>query len=419
MKSTVKPDVIYAGERLRFYPNVETQILLTQLFGNQRYVWNSFLEMLETRRKNQKDDWKIFHESGKEKAPSWLYLPGESQLHKILTQFKQENEFLAESDSTALQTTLTDLTVAYNKAFRKEAGFPKFKSRHESYQAYTGKGKVQVKGKYYLQLPKLGIVKVSKTGRITGDIKRYTVSLDASGRYWISIIQALPKPQPKSKTGKAIGIDVGLANWLTLSDGSVIDAFDARQYESQVVQAHKTRDRRKNRAKHQMDLDRFHRVLIPRTLDDFSNYEKSKKTYGKAQDKLRQARLDRIHKVTTYLVETYDVIVIEDISVQDMVQSTESSTMRKHLYDASWTLFKNLLRYKCEWYGKELLEVNPAYTSRDCSSCGHRCESMPLHIRKWTCPSCGVVHDRDVNAAQNILQRGLITRGYSVGNLPW
>lgn len=380
------------GIKLRLYPNRKQEILLAQMFGNSRFLHNKMLGMMNERYKNN---------------PS-LPMLNWVTLNNLLPLVKQEYPHLKESDSSSLQVDNQTLIQSWKNFFAnpKHFGKPKFKSRKHTRQSYTGKSKVQVIAKRYMKLPKIGVIKTSKTGRVDGIIKRYTVSLEPSGKYYLSLQVETPDKQPLPKTGESIGIDLGVSDLAILSDGVKFPKFSAFYHENQVVKWQKKMSKRRHQAKVQVAMDKNRGELVPRELEDFSNWQRARQMKARYQEKVANKRKDYLHKLTTYLVKTYDVIVIEDLKAKNLMKNHH---LAKSIANASWHEFKRLLEYKCSWYSKELIVVPAHHTSQECSNCHHNSGKKPLHIREWTCDNCGTHHDRDINASINILHRGLAT----------
>lgn len=398
------------GIKLRLYPNLAQEQMLRQMFGNDRFVWNQFFEMLEERYHNQKEEIAAYKEAKKEnpklKMAPWLFQPSVYELDALLPRLKEEYDFLRFSDSTSLQIVSEKLKKAYENFFDPQhpAKKPKKKKRRWE-QSYTGKSSsISVVKKYYMKVPKLGVIKSSKTGVIEGKIKRYTLSIDSSGRYWLSLQVEVPDKEPLLKTNKVVGIDVGLSDLAIFSHGDKIAPFDSHASESQARIWQRKYSRRLYQAKVQVAMDKHKGVLIPRELADFSNWQKARIQKARYQSKVANKRNDFLHKVTTQLVKDYDIIVIEDLKVKNLMKN---HSVAWAIANASWATFRSMLEYKCQWYGKELIAVPPHYTSRICHKCKVDSGPKPLDIREWTCESCGQTHDRDVNAARNILYKGL------------
>ncbi|MDT6979410.1 RNA-guided endonuclease TnpB family protein [Levilactobacillus zymae] len=381
------------GIKLRLYPTRAQEGQLWQLFGNNRFVWNQMLAMAKARYKNN---------------PSSRFI-NEYGMDNLLKTLKTEYPFLKLSDSTSLQVVNHHLAQAFSMLFEHRGGQTRFKSRRSAKQAYTGRFPAStqlVVAKHRVKLPKLGSIKTSKTGQLVdGQIKRYTVSHDATGRYYLSLQVEFPEPKPLPKTGVQVGIDLGVADLAITSDGRKYPKFQAPWEEQQGTTWQRKFDRRKHQAKInviQWNHDKNH--LIELELNDYKNWQRARQIKARYQRKLANQRKDYLNKLTTQLVKAYDVIVIEDLKVKNLMHNHH---LAKSIANASWYHFRTMLAYKCQWYGKQLILVNPNYTSQQCSSCGFQSGQKTLEIREWTCPECGTHHDRDINAAVNILHRGL------------
>ena len=379
------------GIKLKLYPNRSQQEQLNLMFGNDRFVWNQMLAMMNKRYENNK------------------YLPflGKFKLNYLLKPLKLEYPFLKQSDSSSLQVVNEFLTQAWKNFFNDKTGKvgkPKFHSRKYLHQSYTGKSTIKVVGKRYLKIPKLGYVKTSKTTTLEEcKIKRYTLSLEPNGKYYLSLQVEVPEIKTFVKTNKAVGIDVGVADLAILSDGKKYLSFDGSYFEKKAKTWQRKYAKRKYQAQVLVAQDKNRRVLIPRSLESFKNWQKSQKQKAVYQAKIANQRKDYLHKLTTKIVKQYDVIVIEDLKTKNLLKNHK---LAKAISNASWYLFRTMLEYKCKWYGKQLMTVDPKNTSRICSNCNFNSGEKPLQIREWTCSKCHVHHDRDVNAAINILNKG-------------
>ena len=379
------------GIKLKLYPNRSQQEQLNLMFGNDRFVWNQMLAMMNKRYENNK------------------YLPflGKFKLNYLLKPLKLEYPFLKQSDSSSLQVVNEFLTQAWKNFFNDKTGKvgkPKFHSRKYLHQSYTGKSTIKVVGKRYLKIPKLGYVKTSKTTTLEEcKIKRYTLSLEPNGKYYLSLQVEVPEIKTFVKTNKAVGIDVGVADLAILSDGKKYLSFDGSYFEKKAKTWQRKYAKRKYQAQVLVAQDKNRRVLIPRSLESFKNWQKAQKQKAVYQAKIANQRKDYLHKLTTKIVKQYDVIVIEDLKTKNLLKNHK---LAKAISNASWYLFRTMLEYKCKWYGKQLMTVDPKNTSRICSNCNFNSGEKPLEIREWTCSKCHVHHDRDVNAAINILNKG-------------
>ena len=382
------------GIKLRLYPNRNQQDQLYRMFGNDRFVWNQMLEMMNSRYYNNKN----------------LPFLGKFKLNYLLKPLKQEYLFLKASDSSSLQLVNEYLVQAWKNFFNDKTGRigkPRFHSRKYPRQSYTGKSTVKIAGKRYLKLPKLGYIKTSKTVLLNkAKIKRYTVLRDSTGRYYVSLMVEIKNPEPFNETGRQVGIDVGVADLAILSNGIKYPTFDDYYCEKKATNWQRKYSRRRELANRLCLQDKSRKVLCPRNLDSFKNWQKAQKMKARYQAKVANKRHDYLQKLTTHLVRQYDVIVIEDLRTKNLLQNHH---LAKSISNASWSLFRQMLEYKCKWYGKKLIAVDPKNTSRICSNCGYNSGPKPLNIREWTCPKCHVHHDRDINAAVNILNRAVKT----------
>ena len=370
----------YNTYKVRIYPNKKQELDLMQFFGNGRFVYNQMLEMQSARYKN----------GGKYVSAFGM--------NYILKELKQEYPFLKLSSAQSLQQVCDNLNSAFQNFFKKRAGHPRFHSR-KGKQTVHFLQRCAIK-KNGLKLPKLGTVEF-RGFSIKEDlvIKHVTVSYTSSHKFYASILvqcdsQALPK------TNKQVGLDMGVADLVILSTGTKVPTRKYKKLERKLLIWQRKLARRRELAKQEIAKAKHYedREL---TLDNFSNYQKAKLQVAKLYEKIANSRKDYLHKVTTQLVQEYDLIAMEDLKTANMVKNHH---LAKSISNQGWDMFKTMLQYKCEWYGKTLVTVNPKNTSRVCSNCGADTGKKPLDIREWTCPECGTYHDRDVNAAKNILQ---------------
>ena len=374
------------GIKLRIYPNLEQQDKIIANFGYNRFVWNQMLDMMIQRYENNP------------KAP----FLNAFALNNLLKQLKIENPFLKDAESTSLQNTNRDLIEAYKKFFREHKGFPKFKSRKfpkQSYQSnYVNRNIQQIGNK--LRLPKLGLIKFKCGRKIEGKIKKATIRLSATGKFY-AILLVDNEVQELPKTHNSVGIDMGVSDLMITSDGvkyptirfDKILANKKHYWEKRLA-------RRRLQAQKEIAWDKHNKVLVPRDFSDFKNYLKAKHMVAKYNEKITNQRNDYLHKLTKSLVETYDVIKIEDLKAKNLLKNHK---LARAISNQGWAEIRRQLEYKCAWYGKQLVIVNPYKTSQVCSACGYDDGKHTLDIREWICPSCGTHHDRDINAAINIL----------------
>jgi putative transposase len=362
--------------RFRIYPTAEQEILLAKHFGCTRYVYNHFLN--ERKEQYQAD----------KKSDNYY------KQAAALTKLKKEEDknWLKEVNSQTLQFALRSLDTAYLNFFRGNAQFPKFKSRKHKNTFTVPQFGTLTDNKIYIPKFKEGI-KVKLHREVEGKIGKMNITKTPTGKYYVSIfteqqIEELPK------TNKQVGIDLGLKDFVITSDDK---KFKNNRYTKKYARELK---------KAQQHLSRKQKGS--------NGFEKQKLKVAKIHEKIASCRLDTLHKVSHQLVNENDLIVCEDLNVKGMIKNHKLS---KHIADASWGNFVTLLQYKCDWYGKELVKVNRFYpSSKTCGDCGWINQELKLSDRKWTCKSCGVVHDRDVNASRNILKEGLKIFGQGLSN---
>ncbi|MGG3573929.1 IS200/IS605 family element RNA-guided endonuclease TnpB [Bacillus gobiensis] len=381
----------YKGFKFRLYPTNEQATQINKTIGCCRYSYN-----LALKKQKEKDLlWYLTEEmfqngqllSNKWKGPRY----NANASMKENTQFKKNITWLKEVDSTAIQNALQHLGEAYSSYYKKEKGRPKFKSKKNDIQSYTSKcnyskgvGTIRIEENLII-LPKVGNVRFAKSKEVTGKIMNATIRRTPSGKYFVSVLAEVTK-EPSQMSFFQTGVDVGLKEFATLSDGSVIH-------------------NPKHFYKLEKKLKQQQRILSRRVLGS-NNWYKQKKKVAVIHEKIANAREDFLQKITTMLVNENQVISIEDIRVKNLLKNGSHS---KAISDVSWSEFRRMLTYKCEWYDKTLVVIGSNYASSQlCSNCGYKNKAIKnLAIREWECPSCQTKHDRDRNAAINILAEGL------------
>jgi len=377
---------VLKGIKLRIYPSQEQQLDIKLNFGYNRFVWNQILGMIQERYKNNSE----------------LPFPSTFTLNNLLPTMKVEYPWLKSAESHSLQITCKNLVDAYKDFFKIHKGFPKFKSKKYPKQSYQTNSTIKLKDNE-VKFPKLGYMKFkgsSKKLEEISNIKLGTIKLTPTGKYYLVLIaecenQALPK------SGKQVGIDMGLADLMITSDGVKYPTirFD-KILAKQKHYWEKRLARRRLQAQAEIAWDKHNKVLEPRELKDFKNYQKAKLMVAKYSEKIANQRSNYLHLLTKQLVSSYDVIKIEDLKTKNLLKNHK---LARAIANASWGELRRKLEYKCAWYGKQLVTVSPRKTSQICSSCGYDDGKHTLDIREWTCPRCGINHDRDINAAINIL----------------
>ncbi|MFD5122518.1 RNA-guided endonuclease InsQ/TnpB family protein [Streptomyces sp. NPDC058385] len=324
-----------------------------------------------------------------------------NQTSAMLTVWKKTEElaFLCEVSSVPLQQTLRHLQVAFTNFFGKRARYPRFKSRKKSRRSaeYTTSGFRYRDGRLTLakMSDPLGIV-WSRPLPEGVSPSTVTVSQDAAGRWFVSMLCDDPAVKPLPVTDTAVGIDVGLNHLLALSTGEKI-----------ANPRHERRDR--------IRLALAQRRLAKKAKGDGANRARARRKVAKVHARIADRRRDHLHKLTTRLVRENQTLVIEDLTVRNMVRH---HSLARAISDAAWSDFRSMLEYKAAWYGREVVAVDRFFPSSQlCSHCGTLASKMPLHVREWTC-GCGTTHDRDVNAARNLLAAGLAVTVCGAGVRP-
>lgn len=381
---TLKMTKIIKGVKLRLYPNSKQRDQLSQMFGNDRFVWNQMLNMAKERYANN---------------PSSHFV-NEYSMNYLLKALKKEYPFLKQSDSTSFLVVTHNLAQTFKMLFKHQGGHPRFKSRHNLRQSYTGCSKMNVEAKRRVRIPKLGSIKTSKTSQLNNSkIKRYTISLEPTGKYYLALQVEVSDIKPLPKTNKQVGIDLGVADLAITSDGKKYSKFNPSWLDKQATKWQAKYSRRKHLA-----IIDSHKWINNVKISDYQNWQRARKIKAIYQAKIANCRKDYLHQITTQLVKQYDVIVIEDLKAKNLQKNHH---LAKSIANASWYQFRAMLEYKCRWHDKQLIVVKPNYTSQQCSTCGYQSSQKTLAVREWTCPQCGIHHDRDINAAVNILQKGL------------
>jgi putative transposase len=368
--------------RYRFYPTPEQADLLNRTFGSVRYVYNRALA---------------------ERSRSWTQEQRRvtfAETCRMLTAWKADPQtaWLYEVSNVALQQGLQHLQQAFVNFWGKRAKYPQFKSKHRSRASATFttsgfryKGGAVTLAKMTAPLD----IRWSRPLPEGAEPSTVTASRDAAGRWHISIlVEEKLEMLPPADT--AVGIDAGIASLVTLSTGEKV-----------------------TNPKHERH-DRARLALAQRRLakkqKGSANRAKARVKVARVHARIAGRRRDCLHKLTTRLVRENQTVVIEDLSVRNMVRN---HSLARAISDAAWAEFRAMLEYKADWYGRTVVAVDRFYpSSKTCSGCGHLLESLPLNMREWRCPGCGAVHDRDVNAAQVIRAAGLAVQACGDGVRP-
>jgi len=383
--------MVLKGIKLRIYPDKQQVEHITLNFGANRFVWNQMLDMIQQRYDNNPDS-------------DFL---SAYDLNYLLTQLKKEYIWLKLAESTALQVTDHDLIEAYKGFFKHIRKYPRFKSKKfpkQSYQCKFVKNNIEVVDDHFIKLPKLGYLRYCAGRKIVGKIKAVTIRKSSTNKYY-AVLSLDCENQAIKRTNKKVGLDVGVSDLVITSDGQKYQTirFD-KLIEYKKHQWEKKLARRRLLAFKDIQKQKKLGLLEPKSLDQYRNYQKAKVMVAKYSEKVANQRKDYLHKITAELVNSYDTIVIEDIKTNELLKK---HNLARAIANQSWRELRLMLEYKCAWYGKQLIVIDPYKTSQICSQCGYDDGKHELDVRDWSCPNCHVHHDRDINASKNILNKGL------------
>ena len=357
---------MFIRQTFRIYPNKEQQQLLVQWIGQARFVWNKMLE------KNIKS-----YEENKEFIFAY-------DMIKSLPDLKSEFDWLNQCPSQVLQQKCQDLGTAL-KVKKYNRGFPKFKSRARDTSGIRFPQGVKIQGNR-VNIPKMKTgIKVKLHQEILGKRGAATVYKNKADQWFISFVVEITDVEPIKEINSAVGIDLGLKEFLITSDGEVIkNPRFHRNSEKKIIKAQKQLSRKQKGS---------------------NNRKKSRLKLAKRHNKVKNQRKDFINKTASSIAKDYDLVLIEDLNVKGMVKNHK---LAKSINDVSWSMFVTALEWQCKKRGKHLHKVNRFYpSSKTCNSCGHKKADLGLHERVYSCSNCGTEIDRDLNAALNIRDEGL------------
>jgi putative transposase len=357
--------------RYRFYPTPEQEELLRRTLGCVRLVYNKALHI-------RTEAWYQQQERVDYKQTSGM-----------LSQWKKQEDlqFLSEVSSVPLQQSLRNLQKAFTNFWSSRAGYPNFKKKRNGGTAEFTRAAFRWKdgqlwlAKCFEPLP----IRWSRTIPASCEPSTVTVRLDAAGRWFVSLLVDDHTVKPLPQVDKAVGIDAGITSLITTSDGEKIaNPKHFKRLRYKLRQAQKA---------------------LSRKVKGSNNREKALAQVARIHANIADARTDFLHKLTTRLVRENQTIAVEDLAVKNMLKNRKLSAA---IADASWGELVRQLEYKCQWYGRTLVHIDRWFpSSKRCGHCGHVVDKLPLDIREWDCPECRTHHDRDINAAQNILAAGL------------
>ena len=350
--------------KYRIYPNTEQKVFFTKCFGCVRFFYNKSLSYMND----------IYKATGKFK-------------NITPASYKSDYPFLKEVDSFALCNAQLNRNTAFKSFFSHKTGFPKFKSKRND-QSYTTNNQGSVKfssNNRYISVPKCPRIRIKKHRDFIGTIKSITVSRTTDNKYYISLLVE-EETKPMEPTDGMIGLDLGIKDLIVDSNG--------KKYKN-----HKYLTKSQNKlAKEQRKLSKM--------VKGSNNRNKQRIKIARLYKHIQNQRNDYLHKLSKSIVDENQVIVLEDLKVKDMEHNNK---LARNITDVSWSRLVSMLIYKANWYGRTVIKVPSTYPSSQlCSICGYKNSiTKDLAIRKWTCPKCGSIHDRDINAAKNILSKGI------------
>ena len=358
--------------KYRIYPNKQQEEQIQKTFGCCRFVYNQCLGLKISKYKEDKTSMSKF------------------DLNNYCNQvLKKEYEWLKEVDKWSLTNSIYNIDSAYQKFFKEHAGYPRFKSKknhHKSYKTNFANNNIEVSFENNkIKLPKLKWVKAKVHREFNGQIKSATISQVPSGKYFVSVLVETEHISMES-TGCIVGIDLGIKDLLITSDGEKIDnILSTKKYEDKLI-----KEQRK----------------LSHKVKGSKNYEKQRIKIARIHEKIHNTRIDNLHKISYKLISENQVIVSEDLAVSNMVKN---HNLAKAISDCGWYELTRQIGYKSDWNNRQYIKIGRfTKSSQPCNVCGYiNTETKDLSVRQWTCPQCGAVHDRDINAAINILNEGL------------
>lgn len=364
---------IYKAYKFRLYPTKNQIEFLNKQFGAVRFIYNYFLNQRDTQ----------FKETGKSDSYH-------TQAKTLVLMKKQKAfEWLKEINAQTCQAALQNLDMAYLKFFKKETAFPKFKKK-KSNQSFCIPQHFKILEKGII-IPKLkSIMKCKFHREVIGKIKSIVISKTPTEKYFVSILTEQENNYKQTSTGE-IGIDLGIKDFITLSSGTKY-SFSISKYSKKI-----------KRLQH----------YYSKKQKDSKRKEKLRLKIAKIYEKITNSRLDFQYKLSNNLTNKYQTICLESLKIKNMMKNHK---LARVIGEASWYSFINMLKYKGNWKGCDIIQIDQFYpSSKTCSCCNWKKENLKLSERSWTCPNCGTIHDRDINAAKNILTYGLSLKSISSG----
>lgn len=358
---------IHKSYKFRIYPTKEQESLLSKHFGHCRFVFNKFLNERKEKYLNEKISLNYYDNA------------------RTLTELKKDEEFvwLKEVNSQSLQASIRNLDIAYKNFFNKQNKFPRFKSKDDRQSFKVPQNVLVEDDKLVIPKFKEGI-KLNLHRKMEGEPLFATISKSTTGKYYVSITSEI-EYKPFEKTNKSVGIDTGIKELAILSDGS--------SYEN--IKSLKTK----------LKKLKYEQRQLSKKQKGSQSRNKQKRKLALVHEQITNIRKDYLHKISTEIVKNHDIISVEDLAVKNIMKN---HCLAQAMSDVSLGAFYTMLEYKANWNDRQFVKIDRFFpSSKTCSNCGWIKQDLTLAIREWSCESCGEVHDRDINAAKNILKQGI------------
>ncbi len=359
--------LIHKSYKFRIYPTKEQESLLSKHFGHCRFVFNRFLNERKEKFLNEKTSLNYYDNA------------------RTLTELKKDGEFswLKEVNSQSLQAAIRNLDTAYKNFFNKQNKFPRFKSKYNRQSFKVPQNVLLENGKLVIPKFKEGI-KLNLHRQMQGKLLFATIAKSTTNKYYVSITCEV-EYKPFEKTGKSVGIDTGIKELAILSDGNSYENIKSLKKKLKKLKYEQRQLSKKQKAS--------------------QSRSKQKRKLALVHEQIANIRKDYLHKVSTEIIKSHDVVSVEDLAVKNIMKNHCLATA---MSDVSLGAFYTMLEYKANWNDRFYVKIDRFFpSSKTCSSCGWIKQDLTLSIREWTCESCGETHDRDVNAAKNILKQGI------------
>ena len=368
--------IVNEGLKVKLYPDKVMVDKFNRSLGNARFVWNNLLTEYQK-------TFELFKQHGYTKLKC-----NQTTFNTMLTMLKKQYPFLYDSESSTLQQVYRDLIHSFNGFFKKNSNYPKFKSKMNPKNGFRIQNNKNIKiTSNTIVLPKLGKVHYRTSPQykqLLKESKINNVTIKKEHNHYYAVFNIETEKQPMKKTGEAVGIDLGIRTLATLSNGLKITNLDTTREDKMIKKYHRVLSRKKYNSK---------------------RYNKTLKTLGKWIQRKNNRLNDAYHKLSHYIVKNYDIICMETLDIKEIFQNTDFSSS---LQSIAWKKLVDMIKYKCEWYGKKFIQINRWFpSSKNCSQCGYYYKDLS-DKKEWTCPHCQTHHDRDINAAKNIQKEGLI-----------